>query len=353
MGTSCLKVSELMPSWISFAILRFKTRSGRKTTTRKGRIPPAYRMMKMFMQDDETDLLKLYIKRIIDEFREDEAGRQQWIESHRRRFLPESEATQPMNFTRGNLTAGRSDNQSRSQMGSERVGYVGLVVISNLCCMAFRGRSWNRAVANVAQEGGSITVGNIAGYAVGVTAGFLFTSLSPLAILGIGALVGLAASYVACNYFEKWTLKWLGLTRDEKLEKAYNLFEVKPTDSNSVVNKAYRQKSKTCHPDKLAAREPVPSKTEIHEEIEKFLKYQDAIKTIRDAREKDGAFPGNGVNDQDEEEICWREKVINFLKRLNPWWDTKDKNLAELLPLTYDFPPISIFEDGSAQPEVK
>ncbi|CAL8143329.1 unnamed protein product [Orchesella dallaii] len=167
-------------------------------------------------------------------------------------------------------------------------GYTALITLLNMYSVFFRGRSKLRALKNVVDEGGAITIGNFVGYGAGVSAALLFNSLPTLGILGVSATVGFVASYITHGCLDKWTLKLFKLPENEELEKALNFLEVKPCDSNSMVNRAYRQKARRYHPDSLTRREPPLSKEEMEKAEKNFLKVQNAMKRIREAREEEG-----------------------------------------------------------------
>lgn len=131
---------------------------------------------------------------------------------------------------------------------------VGLAAISvTWQCAVNLKRWWNGEISGRRCSKGCIdSIVEISGGLAGGLAGAaLGSAIFPIVGTFIGGIVGgLAAGATAKLLSDRLTMLIFDLPRDEAVEKAYAFMGVHHKASNDVVNKAFRSKALTFHPDK-------------------------------------------------------------------------------------------------------
>lgn len=158
-------------------------------------------------------------------------------------------------------------------------GTIGYNVYQVVRC----GRSWKRAAKNITEE----TVAVVSGAVAGITISAILAPFTAGISLICGALFGLGANLAIRPLTKKYTGPLFNIPEDEMLEKAYATLDTDQLTENKGISKAYRQKSRQFHPDKVYAKFPDATQEEKNRYLMRYLKVQAAFGMIMAARKND------------------------------------------------------------------
>lgn len=217
---------------------------------------------------------------------------------------------------------------------------------------AARGRrSWKRVGKNLTEEVASVSAGAIAGIAV--TA--LLVPLTGGISLICGALIGISANLSTRVLAKRYTGRLFGIPEDEMLEKAYATLNKPMLVANNEISKAYREKSRQFHPDKIDSKYPNASEELKIKNLMRYLKVQAAFGMIMAARSNDiDAYENarNHFEKIEESELLEKNHIDIALKvwatnQTKKLWSflVRSKNACKYPAITNGYLPYEFFEN--------
>ncbi len=223
-------------------------------------------------------------------------------------------------------------------------GYCLYKIGYNVYRVVKHGRSLKFALKNILDDTGSVAVANIVGVEVLVG---LSATLGSIPALLLGITVGARVSSKVSPVINWMSRKWLNVSEDEYLDKAYRHFGVTQDAELKEIFRKYRQMSRDNHEDKVRGK----PQNEIDEHERIFLKTQYAMAMISaaiDKNEEDYQLARYNFEKADKEEYgvdFIADSWCKFKNWFGGLWkgDEKKGRNPKILEITSELLPYDLF----------